>query len=96
MTRPAGVRDRIGNPSINFPESADEAFQAVLHGVRQSLFTVGTLTNVGALSRSYTTDAGLGQSRTQQQADWLNEQQALLRARLEDVLDALDLESRTP
>lgn len=87
------VRDRIANPSINFPESEEEAFQAIIHQVRRVLFEDNAL-NVGALARTYTTDAGLGHTRTRQAAEWLTEQQALIRARLEDVLDALDLEQR--
>jgi hypothetical protein len=87
------VRDRIANPSINFPESADEAFQALLHSVRRVLFEDNAL-NKGALDRVFTKDAGLGHTRRQQQADWLNEQQSMLRAQLEDYLDRLDLESR--
>ena len=90
----AEVRDRIANPSINFPQSADEAAQAILHSLRRALFTGGALTNVGALNREYTTDSGLGTTRTQQQADWLNEQQSLIRAMAEDFLDRLDLEHR--
>jgi hypothetical protein len=88
------VRDRIANPSINFPRSADEAFQAILHSVRRAMDSGTALSGIGVLNRTYTTDAGLGYERTQQQADWLNEQQSLLRAQMEDFLDRLDIESR--
>jgi len=88
------LRDRIANPSINFPQSEEEAFQAIIHQVRRVLFEDNAL-NVGALNRTYTIDAGLGHMRSKRSARWLNEQQALIRARLEDVLDALDLEHRT-
>ena len=90
----AEVRDRIASPSINFPQSEEEAFQAIIHQVRRVLFEDNAL-NVGALNRTYTTDAGLGHTRTKQAAEWLTAQQELVRARLEDVLDALDLEHRT-
>jgi hypothetical protein len=92
---PEEERDRIKNPSINFPRSADEAAQAILHSVRRALLDGGTyLGGVALLTQTYTTDAGLGQTRTQQQADWLNEQQSLIRAMAEDFLDRLDLEQR--
>ena len=82
------TRDRIKNPSINFPQTPEEAFQALVHRARKALFT-------DALVREFTTDAGLGYTRSEESAQWLNEQQSLLRARLEDFLDQLDLESRT-
>jgi hypothetical protein len=86
-------RNRITSPSINFPQSPEEAFQALLHRSRRALFE-DTAYGDPVLKRAYTTDAGLGAIRSQKQADWLNEQQSLLRARLEDFLDQLDLESR--
>ena len=87
------TRNRIVNPSINFPESEEEAFQAVLHRVRKSLFE-GNPTGRSPLDQTYTTNAGLGHTRTQESADWLNAQQALIRARLEDLLDELDITNR--
>jgi hypothetical protein len=78
------ARNRIKDPSINFPQSPEEAFQALLMQARRGL--------TDRLRREFTTDSGLGTTRTQQQADWLNEQQSLLRAQLEDFLDELDLE----
>jgi hypothetical protein len=94
MASPPEVRDRITNPSINFPESADEAFQAILHSVRRAMTSGTVLSGIGVLNRVYVTDAGLGTTRTQQQADWLMEQQELLRSSMEDFLDRLDIESR--
>ena len=87
------MRDRIKNPSINFPQSEEEAFQALVHAARNALFHQSGRN--GALTREFTTDSGLGTTRSPQSAQWLNEQQSLLRARLEDFLDQLDLESRT-
>jgi len=89
------TRDRIKNPSINFPQTTDEAFQALVHSARHALFDDLNEGRNGALTRTFTTDAGLGTTRSPQSAQWLNEQQSLLRARLEDFLDQLDLESRT-
>ena len=83
------VRDRIANPSINFPQTEEEAFQALLHSVGHALFTSG-----GVLNRTFTTDAGLGHTRTGEATDWLNAQQSLIRARLEDFLDELDIQNR--
>jgi hypothetical protein len=85
-------RDRMKNPSINFPQTEEEAFQALVHAARNALFH--QTRRDGALTRTFTTDAGLGYTRTPQQAAWLNVQQSLLHARLEDFLDQLDLESR--
>ena len=87
------TRDRLKNPSINFPQSAEEAAQALVHRVRRALFGSGDSARA-ALGQTYTTDAGLGYLRTEQQAQWLNEQQAILSAMLEDVLDALDHSAR--
>jgi hypothetical protein len=86
------LRDRYASPSINFPRTEEEAFQALLHSARKALIGEDALRAV--LSRTYTTDAGLGTTRSQQQADWLNHQQSLIRARIEDLLDELDLEHR--
>jgi hypothetical protein len=85
---PDAGRDRMVNPSINFPQSPEEAAQAIVHSIRRALFNDVALR--GVLSKTYTTDAGLGHTRTQAQADWLNEQQSLLRARIEDLLDEID------
>jgi len=85
------TRDRIKNPSINFPRTPEEAFQALVRSAQKALFEEGR----GTLTRTFTTDSGLGTTRSPESAQWLNEQQSLLRARLEDFLDQLDLESRT-
>jgi hypothetical protein len=89
----SGARDRIANPSINFPRSEEEAFQAILHQLRRTLFE-GNGSTPGVLSKVYDQDAGLGQQRFLESAVWLNDQQALIRARLEDFIDHLDLEQR--
>lgn len=81
---PDAGRDRLKSPSINFPQSSDEAFMALLHAVVRT-----TLVDDGTLCRTFTTDAGLGHTRTQQQADWLTNAQSLLRAWLEDDLEAI-------
>lgn len=88
-------RDRIRNPSINFPRSSDEAAQAIIHKARQALFDSNP-TGKGALNKTYTTDAGLGTSRQQRQADWLNQQQSIIRAYLEDALDRIDESAKEP
>jgi hypothetical protein len=92
MTTPAfePPRDRLTNPSINFPQSEEEAFQALIHAVRRMLLNKTSPHVASPLKQEFTTDSGFGTERTQQQADWLNQQQALLRARLEDILDELD------
>lgn len=88
-THPDDVgRDRMVNPSINFPQTPEEAAQAIVHSVRRALFNGDAARSV--LGRTYTTDAGFGTTRTQAQADWLNQQQSLLRARIEDLLDEID------
>ena len=79
---PEPPRDRMKNPSINFPQSEEEAAQAIIHQTRRILFE-----QQFGLSHVYAVDSGLGTSRTQQQADWLNNQQSIIRARLEDLLD---------
>lgn len=78
------TRDRMKDPSINWPETEEEAFQAILLRVRKSV----------SLDRTYTTDSGLGTTRSQEQADWLNAQQSLIKARIEDLLDQLDITNR--
>jgi len=87
------TRNRIVNPSINFPESEEEAFQAILHQVRHAVLEARPL-GPSVLGREYTTDAGLGATRTQESADWLNAQQSLIKARVEDFLDELDITNR--
>lgn len=82
------VRDRMTNPSINFPESQEEAFQALVHQVRRLVF------EDFRMKREFTTDAGLGYTRTQLQADWLNNARSILTARLEDLLDAIDASAK--
>lgn len=87
------ARDRYASPSINFPLSEEEAFQALLHSARKALLEDRPL-GPPVLGRVFTTDAGLGTVRSPEQAAWLNQQQSLLRARIEDLLDELDLEHR--
>ena len=90
MTHPDDAgRDRMVNPSINFPQSPEEAAQALVHSVRRALFTDNG-SSTGVLNRTFTTDAGLGTTRRPEAAQWLNEQQSLLRARIEDLLDEID------
>ncbi len=67
------IRDRVKNPSINWPESADEAFRAVFDA------TVAFLNGeAGAYwpLREYTTTTGpdrvMRTPRTLEQAQWLN------------------------
>jgi hypothetical protein len=84
-------RDRMKNPSINFPESAEEARQALIHRARKLLFE-GDF----SLNHVFTGEAGLGHIRTEEQAAWLNEQQAVLRATLEDTLDRIDISAKDP
>jgi hypothetical protein len=90
------VRDRYSSPSINFPQSEEEALQAILYSVRRVLFERQNVGTPPLKDRVFTTDAGMGHTRTQEQADWLNKAQALLRARFEDVFDALDLANEAP
>jgi hypothetical protein len=83
------TRDRVKNPSINFPESQDEALRAVIHGVRSTLFSPHSGT-YSPLSEERTTDAGLGHTRSQQQTDWLNEAASIIKAVIEDRLDDME------
>ena len=82
---PEPPRDRMKNPSINYPQSEEEAAQAIIHKARRLLFE-------GDFSMKYEfkTDCGLGTSRQQRQADWLNQQQSIIAAILEDTLDRID------
>ena len=82
-------RDRMTSPSINYPRSPEEAFQALVHHVRHVLFEHAS-GGPPTLGRDYTIDSGLGTTRSPEAAQWLNEQQSLLKARLEDFLDELD------
>jgi hypothetical protein len=86
-------RDRMKNPSINYPQSEEEAAQAIIHNTRRALFDPDP-TGRAPLTRKFTTDCGLGTSRQQRQADWLNNQQSIIRALLEDVLDGIDYSAK--
>ena len=83
------TRDRVTNPSINFPQSQDEALRAVIHAVRRALFD-NHQPGFSPLAKTRTNDAGLGHTRTQQQTDWLNEAQSIIKAVLEDRLDDME------
>jgi hypothetical protein len=82
---PEPPRDRLRNPSINWPRSEEEAAQAIIHKVRKTLFE-GDF----SMTRHFDTDSGMGTTRTQEQADWLNQQQSIIAAILEDTLDRID------
>jgi len=79
------ARDRLKNPSINFPESREEARQAIIHKARRLLFD-----GEFGMNHVFTPDAGLGYARDQETADWLNEEQSLVAQVLENVLDMMD------
>jgi hypothetical protein len=83
------TRDRVKNPSINFPESQDEALRAVIHQVRRGLFDPHSADG-SPFKKTRTTDAGLGHTRSQQQTDWLNEAASIIKAVIEDRLDDME------
>jgi hypothetical protein len=65
-------RDRVENPSINWPQSREEAERAVLLNVRRVLFDPHAADR-SALKKTFTEDSGLGTRRTAEQAQWLND-----------------------
>ena len=81
-------RDRTKSPSINYPESAEEAQRALIHHVRKVLFE----DNHGftAVFHVRTNDAGLGTSRTDQETTYLNDATDLIGAIIADRLDELE------
>jgi hypothetical protein len=93
---PEPPRDRMKNPSINFPESQEEAFQALVHALRRMLLDTSSAHAASPLKREFTTDAGLGYERTQCQADWLNNARSIISARFEDMLDSIDESAKEP
>jgi hypothetical protein len=82
------TRDRGANPSINWPESAEEARLAVIKQAQRSL-TESTYSGIGRLNRPFTTDAGLGQTRTEEQAEWLEDARIAVLSNLGYALDAM-------
>ena len=59
-------RDRVANPSINFPETEGEAYRALTLAMTKVINDGGH--GYSPLAKSFTEDAGLGQRRTAEQA----------------------------
>ena len=85
----AETRDRIKNPSINFPQTEEEAQRAIIHQVRRLLFDEHT-GDRSPLIKTRTDDAGLGTTRRSEQTKWLNDSADLIGAVIMDKLDELE------
>lgn len=69
------TRDRLANPSSNFPESQEEANLAIKREVEKWLEEVTSMLRPATVWTPFyarTTEVGFGNDRTQEQADWLN------------------------
>lgn len=69
------TRDRLANPSSNFPESQEEANLAIKREVTKWLNEATSMLHPAAIWTplyARTTDVGFGLNRTQEQTDWLN------------------------
>jgi hypothetical protein len=80
------TRDRVKSPSINFPQSAEEAQRAIVHQCRHLL-----LDTTGVLRKDRTDDAGFGLTRRPQQTKWLNDAADLISAIVVDKLDEIEV-----
>jgi hypothetical protein len=87
-TEPA--RDRVKSPSINFPQSAEEAQRAILQQVRRMLFDEHSA-GYSPLTKTRTDDAGLGMKRHSNQTKWLNDAADLIGAIIGDKLDEIEV-----
>ena len=82
-------RDRVKNPSINFPQTPEEAQRAIIQQVRRMLFEEHSA-GYSPLTRTRTDDAGLGTTRRPQQTKWLNDASDLIGAIIGDNLDEIE------
>ena len=93
MTRlhaPAQERDRMKSPSINFPQSPEEAEMAILRQIRKVLTEEGR----APLSKEFTVYAGLGTYRSEEQAGWLNEAVGIIGPILLAEIERLEANAR--
>lgn len=63
------TRDRVKNPSINFPQSPDEAHRALRARFRKDIAGEGYA--LRGLGRPYTEEVGFGMTRSKEQVAWL-------------------------
>jgi hypothetical protein len=83
------TRDRVANPSINFPQSAEEAQRAIVQQVRAMLFNEHHA-GYSPLIKTRTDDAGFGLDRAPKQTKWLNDAADLIGAIIGDKLDEIE------
>jgi len=83
------TRDRIKSPSINFPQSEEEAQRAIIMSVRRLLFDKHS-GDRSPLLKTRTDDAGMGTTRRSEQTKWLNDSADLIGAVIMDKLDELE------
>jgi hypothetical protein len=83
------TRDRVKNPSINFPQSAEEAQRAIVQQVRAMLFNEHSA-GYSPLTRTRSNDAGFGTIRRDAQTKWLNDASDLIGAIIGDKLDEIE------
>jgi hypothetical protein len=82
-------RDRVKNPSINFPQSPQEAQRAIVQQVQRMLFDVHN-PYPSPLTKTRTNDAGFGTVRRDDQTKWLNDAADLIGAIIGDKLDEIE------
>jgi hypothetical protein len=87
-TEPA--RDRVKNPSINFPQSPEEAQRAIVQQVRRMLFEEHSA-GYSPLTKTRSNDAGFGTKRNGAQTKWLNDAADLIGAIIGDKLDEIEV-----
>jgi len=85
----AETRDRIKSPSINFPQTEEEAQRAIVHQVRRILFDEHSADR-SPLLKTRTNDAGMGHTRRDEQTKWLNDAADLVGAVIMDKLDEIE------
>jgi len=83
------TRDRVKNPSINFPQSEKEAQRAIVQQVRRMLFDQHSA-GYSPLTKTRTNDAGFGTIRRDDQTKWLNDAADLIGAIIGDKLDEIE------
>jgi hypothetical protein len=82
-------RDRVKNPSINFPQSPQEAQRAIVQQVQRMLFDEHSA-GYSPLTKTRTNDAGFGTTRRPAQTKWLNDAADLIGAIIGDKLDEIE------
>jgi hypothetical protein len=83
------TRDRVKSPSINFPQTAEEAQRAIVQQVRRMLFEEHSA-GYSPLTKTRTDNAGFGTKRYPQQTKWLNDAADLIGAIIGDKLDEIE------